>query len=94
MALQAGGLDTSGHPVSAGDYGPFLERLGAVVVPNENYVPQAGDIAVFARNAAHPHGHIQIYDGNQWISDFKQRNFNPYKDPKSAGPHKIYRFIQ
>ena len=33
--------------------------------------------------------HIAVYDGKQWVSDFKQRNMSPYAiSPPSA----IYRF--
>jgi hypothetical protein len=41
--------------------------------------PQKGDIAVFEKNDKHEHGHVEAYDGKQWVSDFKQKNFSPYK---------------
>jgi hypothetical protein len=90
--LEAGGFDSEGRPGHAGDYGPFLLSRGAGEVPLENYSPEMGDIAVFGKNDAHPFGHVQIYDGEQWVSDFKQRGFNPYRDPSSAGEHTVYRF--
>ena len=31
-----------------------------------------------AGNPRHPSGHVQMYDGSQWISDFKQKHFSPY----------------
>jgi hypothetical protein len=88
-ALEAGGYDMSGHPRAAGDYGPFLKSLGASRVATENYVPETNDIAVFDKTTAHPYGHIQIYDGTRWISDFIQPRFAPYRDPV---PYTIYRF--
>ena len=93
-ALEAGGFDTgaSDRPRSAGNWGPYFEGRGASKVSNENYVPQKGDIAVFAITPKHENGHVQIYDGKQWISDFKQPDFNPYRDKASAGAHTIYRF--
>ena len=98
QAMEAGGFSpewsgTPNRPSQAKDYGPFLESRGASAVP-EPHLFQNGDIAVFAGTPAHPDGHIQIYDGDkhQWISDFKQRGFNPYADKSSAGAHTIYRF--
>jgi RHS repeat-associated protein len=88
--LEAGGLDTAGHPADAKDYGPFLTKHGAEAVSGDNYKPQKGDVAVFQGNDSHPHGHVEIYDGKQWVSDFKQKNFSPYKsDPP---PSTVYRF--
>lgn len=62
-----------------------LASAGFVKLDNANYVPQVGDVAVFNRTAKNPHGHIQIYDGKDWISDFRQStsesrqpNFSPY----------------
>lgn len=65
------------------------------------YTPQVGDIVVWHRTAKHPHGHIQIYDGQgakPWISDFRHTfyvygrsntAFTIYRDlsaaPASAG---------
>jgi RHS repeat-associated protein len=92
MGLEAGGFDSTGRPVSAGDYGPFLKSRGAQEVPSKDYMPQMGDIVVFGKTQAHPHGHTAIYDGTQWISDFKQRDMNPYRNRESAGRHTIYRF--
>jgi len=39
--------------------------------------PVKGDIAVMESFANHPHGHIQMYNGTQWVSDFRQNNFWP-----------------
>lgn len=74
-ALEAGGLDTSQRPVSAKDYGPFLIGLGFASVPLGAYLPAKGDVAVIqSYPGGDVHGHIAMYDGNQWISDFKQRD--------------------
>jgi hypothetical protein len=90
-ALHAAGIDTTGHPRYAKDYGPFLEDQGFSSVPlDNNYVPQKGDVAVFGGNEKHPAGHIQIYDGKGWVSDCKQRGFSPYSG--STPPSTIYRF--
>lgn len=52
------------------------------------YKPQIGDVIVYGRTPKHVHGHIQIYNGTQWVSDFRQRTINPYTVP---GKVYIYR---
>jgi hypothetical protein len=66
-------------PVPARLYGPFLQGQGFSQVQTTNY--QIGDIAVIQGYPGAtsdpngvPYGHIQMYDGNIWISDFKQMN--------------------
>lgn len=44
---------------------------------------QVGDIIVIAKSRKHVHGHICIWDGKNWISDFIQRKWNPYSTPQS-----------
>ncbi|MDR1225495.1 MAG: hypothetical protein LBK47_01170 [Prevotellaceae bacterium] len=73
-ALEAGGMDTTGRPVSAGDYDSFLPSLGFNPVDSNNYTPEAGDIVVHEGREGHEHGHIAMYDGSDWISDFVQRD--------------------
>lgn len=84
LALEAGGLDTSGRPNAAADYNNgFLQSLGFIEVSLENYTPQAGDIVVHERQEGHPWGHIAMYDGSVWISDFIQRDMfggSAYRD--------------
>jgi RHS repeat-associated protein len=92
LGLDEGGFDSGGQqPIAAGDYGPFLLGRGAGEVP-EGKAAEAGDIAVFDKTATHKYGHIQIFDGKQWLSDFKQKGFIPYRDKASAGAHTLYRF--
>lgn len=57
-----------------------LASAGFTRISSDNYVPQVGDVVVFNRTAKNPHGHIQIYDGGQWVSDFRQPNFSPYRN--------------
>lgn len=40
----------------------------------QEYKPKIGDIAVFPPHLHHIFGHIAIYNGEQWVSDFKQNN--------------------
>lgn len=78
-ALQSAGYKFTPQP-SAYMYATkgILSGAGFTKISNHNYVPQVGDVAVFNRSGKHPHGHIQIYDGNQWVSDFRQNKFSPY----------------
>ncbi len=93
LGLEAAGLSTQDRPRSgdAGDYGPFLLRHGAQVVAADSYTPQLGDTVVFDKTAQHPYGHIEMYDGQRWVSDFMQHSFSPYRDYASTPPFTIYR---
>ena len=46
------------------------------------YTSQKGDLAVFAPSDGHDSGHIELFDGEQWRSDFKQGDFSV----KNGGP--------
>lgn len=94
-AIEAGGgwikLKRTG---SAKDYGPSLESAGFLPM---NFTPvggyQAGDVAIIQPIHKHIHGHMQMYDGSRWISDFLQRDFWPgpsYRDQRPS--FKVYRF--
>lgn len=97
FGLEAGGLNTSGRPNSAKDYGPFLESLGFTPVVTNQYM--AGDIAVFNSIIGykgvqdHPNGHIQMFNGSQWVSDYRQSDFWPGTDYSTAQPtFQVYRW--
>ena len=81
--LESGGIDTSDRPYYACNYGPFLLRKGFnqinITDPND-YTPIKGDIVVFDTypgQPKYPAGHIQMYNGEKWVSDFVQRRFWP-----------------
>jgi hypothetical protein len=38
-----------------------------------NAQPKAGDVAVIQPIPGHPHGHMAMFNGKKWVSDFKQR---------------------
>lgn len=92
QAIEAGGVTLARHN-SAKDYGPSLEAVGFQAL---NYSPAAfkkGDVAIIDAFAGHPHGHMMMYDGTQWISDFKQRTFYPGAAYRKAQPsYTIYRY--
>ena len=98
-ALEAGGMDMAGHPGSAKDYGNFLGTKGFNAVPENGYMPEKGDIVVIdavttAQGAKkdHPDGHIAMYNGTTWISDFAQRDFWGGPDYRKVKPeHTFYR---
>nr|WP_315174475.1 RHS repeat-associated core domain-containing protein [uncultured Flavobacterium sp.] len=89
-ALEAGGVNTNGRPGSAKDYDTFLLKKGFNKVSSLNYKPITGDIVVMEAFVGlkknHPHGHIQMYNGNKWISDFVQKDFWPGSDFRNAQP--------
>jgi hypothetical protein len=91
QAMEAAGIQTDGRPVDAGDYGPFLLRHGARAVDSDSYQPQPGDIAVFDKSGDHPAGHVQVFNGQHWVSDFVQQGFSPYRDQESTPPVTFYR---
>lgn len=81
MALSAAGARTYAHPAEAKSYGPLLTRNGYAAVPveePERYTATKGDIVVFQpAKGGNKAGHIQGYDGRNWISDFVQSDFWP-----------------
>jgi len=51
-----------------------------------------GDIVVIQKTTKNENGHIAIYNGNNWVSDFKQQGFWPSSSYRSENPpYKIYR---
>ena len=92
-ALEAGGLDLSSRPLSAKDYGSYLQHMGFSSIVLDNYRPAKGDIVVIQNyKGGDIHGHIAMFDGAQWVSDFKQRDMwgGPgYRNNKPS--HEVYR---
>jgi hypothetical protein len=85
-AIEAGGLSTEGRPASACQYVDFLPKIGFTQIEKitgkvkqynwslKNANP--GDIAVMNYGK---HGHICMWDGKNWVSDFRQNNMWVYK---------------
>jgi len=76
---------------SAKDYGPSLIAAGFQIVNGA----QAGDVAIFPAIPNHPHGHIQVFTGSEWLSDFVQRDIYPgpnYRNKQTTC--QIYRFTK
>lgn len=86
-ALQAGGCPAILLPAQW--YSWFMPIVGFKQISKEGYIPKAGDVVVFQRpKGRHPWGHIAMYNGSQWISDYKQKKMSPYKYPV---PYRLYR---
>jgi type VI secretion system secreted protein VgrG len=94
LALQAGGVDTGGFPVFAKDYADHLSLRGFESVDTDHYQPAAGDIVVIQPyKGGSVAGHIAMYTGTEWISDFKQRDMWGGPGYRSAKPsYRIFRF--
>ena len=95
QALEAAGADTTGHPVNAKDWGPTLLHIGFAAVIAVSYTAELGDVVVIQppKADAVQAGHIAGFDGQNWISDFVQREMWPgpaYREEQP--PHQFYRF--
>jgi hypothetical protein len=92
LALEAGGLNTTGHPRDAKDWGPTLIRNGFIATNDP--VPKLGDVAVIQppTNPKCAAGHMEYYNGKNWTSDFIQDEFWPGQSWKKDDPdYTIYR---
>lgn len=93
LGLEAGGLNTTGRPNEAYRYSEFLPKIGfekvSEVAGKKNqaaFEAQPGDIAVMKHGN---YGHICVWCGSQWVSDFKQNRMYPYSD---EGTCEIFRY--
>ncbi|MDU7483337.1 MAG: hypothetical protein E7K90_18385 [Hafnia alvei] len=90
-AIEAGGIRLN-HHLDAKDYGDSLTYAGFVDVTGSE--PEYGDIVVIqpyvGRNSS---GHMAMFNGRGWVSDFKQHDLYPgsgYR--KNHPPYKLYRY--
>lgn len=87
-AIIAGGLPIHGTG-SAKNMGLTLTQVGFFKVSGE---PQLGDVVVIQSISGHPDGHVCIYDGHQWLSDFAQRSMYPGAAYRKSRPaFQLYR---
>jgi hypothetical protein len=88
----AAGGQPMGHTLNAKDYGPELESAGFRQVTDGTL--QKGDVAVIQPYpGGNQAGHMTMYDGKDWVSDFNQGS-NMYPGPgyrANQPPYKIYR---
>ena len=86
-ALQhAGYPNMGGGIVSAYMYATtgHLAKNGFKEIP-ANSPPQLGDVGVTSAPRGKIHGHIAIYNGTKWVSDFVHDYANPYSDKSLKG---------
>jgi hypothetical protein len=96
-AVEAGGVTLQRHE-DAKDYGGSLIRVGFIKVvqtrADSTYLQRAGDVAIIQPISKSPYGHMTMFDGTYWISDFKQL-YGLYPGPtyrSERPPYAIYRF--
>jgi hypothetical protein len=89
QAIERGGIILN-RTYSARNYGSSLTAAGFREVLGG---PQRGDVVVIQAIAGHPDGHMAMFDGHIWISDFRQlHGFYPGPAYRAAQPsYKIYR---
>ncbi|MGI7118775.1 hypothetical protein ACNGEM_09300 [Campylobacter coli] len=85
--LMAAGYPLSGWPVAAADYINFLPKYGFTPVQGRatQIRPEVGDISITQRFGNHKYGHIAIWNGSNWVSDFKQNSVSIYRDVNAFG---------
>ena len=86
-AMQAGGCPIGIYP--AYYYSKVLPKYGFKVIDTKNY--KKGDIIVFPAIKNHIFGHIAIWNGEQWVSDFKQKSMFPASGYRFT-KYKIFRY--
>lgn len=93
-AIEAGGIKLL-RQGSAKDYGPSLSAVGFILISTgPSYVHSIGDVGIVQPIAGHPHGHMAMFDGKHWISDFVQyHGIYPGVSYRTAKPaYAIYRY--
>ena len=69
------------------DSNGIMSDLGfAKIDPNTKPLP--GDVEVFNKTKSNPHGHIQVYNGEYWVSDFHQSGGSKHR--KYGTPSRKY----
>ena len=90
MAIEnGGGISLAGNPREAYQYLSFLPKKGFKLIhsgrkrdlENPNVYPfpndlRQGDVVVFDKTDGHKSGHIAMYDGNNWYSDYLQNTWH------------------
>ncbi|ELY5789129.1 hypothetical protein SNN55_001031 [Cronobacter turicensis] len=90
-AVAAGGIRLD-RTLNAKDYGPTLLRAGFREVPPGSTLLGCDIAVIQPYPGGNPSGHMTMYDGTQWISDFRQSSMYPGPGYRAAQPaFKIYR---
>ncbi|WP_228372301.1 hypothetical protein [Chryseobacterium gregarium] len=93
-AINAGGIaNIFGHATEYYDTDKLVKYGFTKVGTDINSITlKKGDIAAFGSVKGHPYGHVAMWNGTQWVSDFKQKSFwvaNQYSTDKK---YAIYRW--
>ena len=91
LAMWHGGCPIGPVVLPAYAYSKILPQMGFDEIPIKGYSPKVGDISVLPRNSRHPFGHIAVYNGKIWVSDFKQKSLYPSKAYQANGKCQIFR---
>ena len=83
-AINAGGIPLSHRCGNAWRYKYILPLVNFKEVDKDDSL-MVGDIVVFQPIGGRRYGHIAMWNGKQWVSDFKQRNFIVHSDYKKKG---------
>jgi hypothetical protein len=86
-SLQVGGCPNGIYPAYA--YHETLPKLGFTEIDGKTL--QKGDICVLSQNSKSNFGHIAIYDGKTWYSDYKQSDVYPSKVYRKESTCHYYR---
>jgi hypothetical protein len=91
-AIEAGGLRLL-RQRSAKDYGKSLEICSFAIV--ESTFHAVGDVAVIQPATRAGHGHVAMFNGTHWVSDFKQlHGLYPGPEYRRVKPDfSIYRYL-
>lgn len=96
IAIEAGGVVLTRHD-SAKDYGSSLLAVGFEEIDIKDCLGGkylAGDVVIIQNVTGHPHGHMAMYDGQYWVSDFVQSSIYPgpaYMQNNAS--YVIYRYL-
>lgn len=96
-AIEAGGISTDNRPTWTYKYIKYLPTIGFKFLRKAtrkdlgtSYHPQPGDIAVYTQNGnTNKPGHICMWTGKEWVSDFHQKSMIVYGTTPEAY---IFRF--
>lgn len=84
-------LASAGYRLGRGHASTYIEKN---LLPNGFKMiawgssPQVGDLVHWSATSKHPYGHIQIWNGSKWVSDFVQNRISPWVNSDgSKGTH-------
>lgn len=92
-AIEAGGLVLV-RQASARDYGGSLVAAGFLEMDGPLAgLPRPADVVVIEGFVGQPDGHMAMFDGLHWISDFVQRDLYPGPHYRQRRPaYRLYRY--